>query len=300
SEEPGRDGRKASRPFVLAGICPERREAEEKEMAEQEKLEEKTPETQGVGIETPAEPPEAEKPAPPTVESLQAEVEDLKRQRDRAAAAARRKAESELAAARTELEALKRKGAAGPEPVPPDPELGISDPAKYRQEMADYNRRFYDWKKAQEIPESTPESAPQPDAQLAELAQGFLDRAQPFREKYADFNEVVDQDIFNEAMRLAIFESERGPEIAYHLGKNLQEANRIAMLPTHQIFREIGRLEARFSAPASRAVSGAPPPITPVQGTAAAEKDLSKMSTEEFIARRNQEEREGIKKSLQG
>lgn len=76
--------------------------------------------------------------------------------------------------------------------------------------------------------------------------------------------------------------------VIYHLGKNPEEAARILSLPPLQQGRELERLSAKaLKAPAPPAVSKAPNPITSVDSTATAQKDQSKMSTEEWMAWRN-------------
>ena len=49
-------------------------------------------------------------------------------------------------------------------------------------------------------------------------------------------------------MRDAILELENGPKVAYHLGKNPDEAARIAALPAIRVVAELAKLEARLEA----------------------------------------------------
>lgn len=127
--------------------------------------------------------------------------------------------------------------------------------------------------------QKNPEGQPMP-----EHVKAFVERAAPLREKFGEeeFAAAVNQPVFTPEMASALYESEHGPSVAFHLGKNTAEANRIASLPPDQMLREIGRLEGRFSQAPER-VSEAPDPISPVRGTAGPEKDPEKMSTAEWM-----------------
>jgi hypothetical protein len=59
--------------------------------------------------------------------------------------------------------------------------------------------------------------------------------------------------------------SDSGPDVAYHLGQNPKEAERISALPPFLQAKEIGRIEAKLAAePPSKKTSSAPAPIKPV------------------------------------
>ena len=84
--------------------------------------------------------------------------------------------------------------------------------------------------------------------------------------------------------------SEKGPQIAVHLGLNPDKAARIARLPEAQQAVHIGRLEAEVSAPApakpkSQPSTRAPAPPTPVGGNAPS-KPMEAMSIDEYLADR--------------
>ena len=87
--------------------------------------------------------------------------------------------------------------------------------------------------------------------------------------------------------------SVHGPKMAYFLGKNLNEAYRLANMDPFSAAVEIGRLEARISqSPApkpEKTNTSAPPPPKPVGTGGSADSDLSKLSSEEYIARTNKE-----------
>lgn len=71
-------------------------------------------------------------------------------------------------------------------------------------------------------------------------------------------------------------------KVLYTLGKNPEEAARILSLPPLQQGRELERLALKAAQPAPKAVSNAPAPITPVDGSTTVETDPSKMSMEDW------------------
>lgn len=89
------------------------------------------------------------------------------------------------------------------------------------------------------------------------------------RAKYDDFDEVVGELQPSTPWAAAIMTADNGDEIAYYLGKNLEEAKAIAALDPVSQIRAIGRLEAKLAAnpPAPPPKSKAPPPIAPLTGT---------------------------------
>ena len=95
-------------------------------------------------------------------------------------------------------------------------------------------------------------------------------------DKYDDFQQVVGNLEPNSPFVAAIMEAENGEDIAYHLGKHLAEARRIASLSPVTQIREIGKLEAKLQAEPvkPKAPSKAPAPITPVSGAAQVATDV--------------------------
>lgn len=114
-------------------------------------------------------------------------------------------------------------------------------------------------------------------------------RANEARAKIPDFDQVAhSQHVpYSNAMIQLVQESDLGPEIAYHLGKNPYEADRIASLSPLSAAREIGRLESKFAQTARPKVSNAPPPVKTISGTGAIEqKKLEDMNLDEFYRAR--------------
>jgi len=123
----------------------------------------------------------------------------------------------------------------------------------------------------------------------------YQDREEAARDKYDDFEQVA----YNPSLRITtvmaetIQESDVGPDVAYYLGSNPKEADRISRLSPFLQAKEIGRIEAKLAsepAPVKKTTS-APPPIKPVTARSAGApardttdpKSVKDMSTSEWI-----------------
>lgn len=79
--------------------------------------------------------------------------------------------------------------------------------------------------------------------------------------------------------------SDHGPAILHYLSQHLDEADRISRLPPHIAAAQLGRIEAKVSAPKPKPVTSAPAPAPALQGgTQPASKDPARMSDEEWLA----------------
>lgn len=131
--------------------------------------------------------------------------------------------------------------------------------------------------------------------QQSELLESYHDREEEARGKYDDFEQVAynpNLKITN-VMAQTIQSSDVGPEVAYFLGTNPKEADRISRLAPFMQAKEIGRIEAKLiSAPPVKKTSSAPAPIAPVtaRGNGGAVYDTTDprstktMSTSDWIA----------------
>lgn len=125
-------------------------------------------------------------------------------------------------------------------------------------------------------------------------------RAAKVAEEMPDFEEVVYREVkdggpnITEPMRDAILSLETGPQIAYHLAKNPQEALRISGMPILQQLVEIGRLTTQIEAAAKPGRTNTPPPPQHISGTeGAGPKDIGDMSMDEYAAARTPKLRGG-------
>ena len=102
--------------------------------------------------------------------------------------------------------------------------------------------------------------------QQTEVLEAYHDREEEARGKYDDFEQVAynpNLPITN-VMAETIHASDIGPDLAYYLGSNPKEADRISRLSPYLQAKEIGRLEAKLvSEPVTKRVTNAPEPIQP-------------------------------------
>lgn len=101
----------------------------------------------------------------------------------------------------------------------------------------------------------------------SKVIEAYHDREEEARNKYDDFEQVAynpNLPITTE-MAQAIQYSDIGPDLAYHLGANPKEAERISRLPPLLQAKEIGRIEAKIAAdPPTKKTTSAPTPISPI------------------------------------
>jgi len=139
-----------------------------------------------------------------------------------------------------------------------------------------------------------------------EVNESFHEKVERVREKYDDFDAVAfNPDIpVSNAMAEIIRSSDVGPDLAYYLGKNREEAVRISEMTAAQQGAALARLEVKISnAPPVKKTSSAPAPISPVnpRGSASADYDttdprsVGKMSASEWIERENKREMAALK-----
>jgi hypothetical protein len=128
----------------------------------------------------------------------------------------------------------------------------------------------------------------------AEALEVYHDREEAARDKYADFEQVVYNPKLpiTDVMAETIQESDVGPDLAYYLGSNPQEAARISRLSPFLQAKEIGKIEGKLlDNPPVKKTSSAPAPISPVTAKASGNpsydttdpRSLKSMSTSEWI-----------------
>ena len=130
--------------------------------------------------------------------------------------------------------------------------------------------------------------------QQAEILETYHDKEEEVRAKYSDFEQVAYNPNLpiTTVMAQSIQASDNGPEVAYHLGANPREAERISRLSPILQAKEIGKIEAQLAAnPPIKKTSNAPSPISPVSarttGTPSYDttdpRSIKSMSTSEWI-----------------
>ena len=103
--------------------------------------------------------------------------------------------------------------------------------------------------------------------QQSEILETYHEKEEEARSKYDDFEQVAYNPklTITTVMAQSIQASEVGPEVAYYLGANPKEADRISRLAPILQAKEIGRIEAKMASnPPVKKTTSAPAPISPV------------------------------------
>ena len=101
----------------------------------------------------------------------------------------------------------------------------------------------------------------------SEIIESYHDKEEEARVKYDDFEQVAYNPKLpiTDVMAQTIQSSEVGPDMAYYLGSNPKEADRISRLAPLQQAKELGKIEAKLADnPVVKKTSSAPAPIAPV------------------------------------
>jgi hypothetical protein len=170
---------------------------------------------------------------------------------------------------------------AKPTETDPEPLLKTflaKEDVSYEEAQQEWVREWRKWEVRQET--ARVQQAEQ-QKQTAQLKESFERKLATARAKYQDFDEVTAGDattgsglILSPAMQQFLVHHDLGTDVAYELGKNPEEARRIAELhPTLQI-AELGAIAHRIAAPPAPEnqkppVSKAPAPPRTVGGSAA-------------------------------
>jgi len=217
---------------------------------------------------------------------------------------ARRAAERQAEQAKQEAEywrqeALK-KAKADPEPDPMPQQSDRPRREQYKTEE-DYEEALVDWKLDKR--EGAKREAEQ-QRKNQESFRKFNTAADKMREKYEDFDEVIQSPVFSATMRAVILKSENGPLVAYHLGRpeNSALADRLLSLSPEEQIYELGKLEPQLVvAEKTKKTTGAPAPLNPVNTTGGGvHKDESKMSDDEWWAAEQKKRRAKIEAKYKG
>lgn len=119
--------------------------------------------------------------------------------------------------------------------------------------------------------------------ELQSKKEAFEKNVNSKRANFQDFENVAyGHEFMDLDLAEQIFEMDKGPEVAYHLGSHLDDAARIYALPPVQRARELTKLEFALQAITPKKVSSAPDPITPLGHKERVETDPDKMTADEW------------------
>jgi hypothetical protein len=125
-------------------------------------------------------------------------------------------------------------------------------------------------------------------AEKTQREQTWDDKLKTARDKYSDYNEVMAEATFNisPAMHEAIMTADLGPDVAYYLAQNQEDATRIAKLSPMAAAREIGKIEGYIAeleaegeeqaedTEPEKPVTKAPAPLKPIKKSTSSSKDV--------------------------
>jgi hypothetical protein len=143
-------------------------------------------------------------------------------------------------------------------------------------DMYEYAKALTDYKVDQRLAEEKQKEAQaKVEAQRQQVINTWAKRVESAKAEMPDFEAMVgsaDVVVSNE-VRDAIFESEVGPQVLYHLAENPELAEKLQGMTVTSALRTIGRLEAQFekAEPQTKTVVGkskAPAPINPIRSAA--------------------------------
>jgi hypothetical protein len=138
--------------------------------------------------------------------------------------------------------------------------------------------------------------------QQMQIQEAYHDREEEARAKYDDFEQVAyNPNIpITTVMAETIKASDVGPDVAYYLGSNPKEADRISRLTPYLQAKELGKIEVKLADnPPTKKTSSAPAPIAPVTARSSSgrtidttdPRSVKEMSTSEWIEAERQRQR---------
>lgn len=200
---------------------------------------------------------------------LEIRFEKITKQREEARAEAQRERE-----ARESLEAKVRELESRNQPQ----KVEAAEEPRPEQftDMYEYAKALTDYKVDQRLSEEKQKEAlAKVEAQRQQVINTWAKRVESAKAEMPDFEAMVgsaDVVVSNE-VRDAIFESDVGPQVLYHLAENPEIAEKLQGMTVTSALRTIGRLEAQFAKAETQTKpvvgkSKAPAPINPIRSAA--------------------------------
>lgn len=255
------------------------------------------------GKETPAEPPKEEPKAEAVSETAKPDDEIEVEEKPKFKGGFQKKIDKltrEKYEAIERENALLKKLAERGEPLAPK----AVEAVKAKPKVDDFNtyeeyvESLADWKaeqKYRDLSAKENETAEQEvqQAQLQERFDAHVKRVEAAREKYTDYDQVVESieaenDELPEGVALTIVELENGPDVAYHLAKNPEILSKLREMSSYRAIAEIGKIADKLAGTAEpkeppKPKSAAPAPIKPVStGATKSAVPLDEMSYSDY------------------
>jgi hypothetical protein len=255
-------------------------------------------EEQEVQVEVPAEEPK-ETQAEPEI-TTEAEVVEppkpKKTAQERIDELTRKRRDAERDAEYWRTKALEKEAPKEPAPAAPatgEPKLENFD--SHEEWMKSWSR----WDRKQEEVQRTQTTREQA---LDKAYREYERRAEKARASHDDFDDAVGSTLYTDTMKIALWKTELGPEMAYHIATHPQDAERMRSLSPDEQLIEIGRLETKLLiAKQTKKAPDAPAPIKPLgMGGGGQDKDPSKMTDDEWFAWKKQKTEEEIRRKKSG
>lgn len=202
---------------------------------------------------------------------LEKRFSDLTKQREAARQEAQRERE-----AREALEARLRDLESKANPVKDEPKFDEEPKPEQFTDMYEYAKALTDYKVDQRLQEEKQkEAVAKAEAERQKVINTWAKRVEAAKTEMPDFEAMVgsaDVVVSNE-VRDAIFESDVGPRILYHLAENPEIAEKLQGMTLTRALATIGKLEAQFekTEPQTKPAVGkskAPAPINPIKASA--------------------------------
>jgi chromosome segregation ATPase len=152
------------------------------------------------------------------------------------------------------------------------------DEAAHTSALIDYRVNL----KAEQIQQQQQQATSQ--AQARQTSDSFNTKVAEFEQKATDYQQVVANipQLPEETLN-AVMQSDKGPELAYYLGKHLDVADEIATASPMVAAMKLGQISVQLSATVTATkTSAAPDPIEPIESGSSLSKKTEDMSMDEI------------------
>lgn len=167
----------------------------------------------------------------------------------------------------------------------------FEDDESYQEAFDNYIIAKPEYDKAKEL---LSESAATRESEIAELAQRLKTQVDELQEKFpnVDIAKTIRETDWGTA-EAAIESSSQNGKIAYYFARNPSELKKLNALSSTEIYKEIGKLEARIMTASKKEITNAPKPLDTLKGgteTVTPVKSLYKIKdSNEWFKARNRE-----------